>query len=127
MTKEVKEKELAEAPVAQTSVAPVKIKAEKPAKHIANGVFRPHVHTKCGAIWTVADHISATNHRPAEKQEVLDKCAELGYNLGNSKDEYARWKRYNGLTRSAKKIAAPDLAVETVVATATEMLDDLAP
>lgn len=122
MTKEVKEKVLAEVPS-----KPIKIKVEKPAKLTANGATRPYAHTKCGAIWEVADQISAMHQRPATKQEVLDQCAELGYNLGNSKDEFARWRRFNGLTRSAKKVAATAPAVETVAATATETPDNLAP
>ena len=108
MTKEVKEKLLAETPS-----KPVKIKVEKPAKLSANGALRPYAHTKCGAIWEVADQLSALHQRPATKQEVLDRCAELGYNLGNAKDEHARWRRFNGLTRSAKQAEAgvPALAL----------------
>lgn len=104
MTKEVKQKKEA------TAVAAKPTKVEKV---IANGVSRPHAHTKCGAIWAVADEISAKHQRPAMKQEVLDECTAKGYNLGNSKDEYSRWKRFNGLTRkAAQKVTetAPEAA-----------------
>ena len=93
------------------SDANTEIKAPKVEKVMQNGIARPHAHTKCGAIWAVADEISAKHQRPATKQEVLDECAANGYNLGNSKDEFSRWKRFNGLTRKvAETPPAADIA-----------------
>ena len=96
MTKETK---TAEVP----SKTEVPVKIIKIQKIIINGVARPHAGTKCAHVWEIADTISSEKQRPAEKQETLDACVAAGLKLGNATCEYARWKRFNGLTRKAKE------------------------
>ncbi len=63
-----------------------------------NGVRRPKPDTLCGKAWAVCDAISAQLGAPAPIAYVLEGSKSIGLNEGNVKAEYARWKKFNGVT-----------------------------
>lgn len=63
-----------------------------------NGVRRPKPETLCGKAWTVMDDVSKAAGRPAAISEVLPLTTEAQLNEGNVKAEYARWRKFNGVT-----------------------------
>lgn len=63
-----------------------------------NGVRKPSVGTLCRAAWDLFDAISATMGQTAPISYVLPVALEKGLNEANVKAEYARWKKYNGIT-----------------------------
>lgn len=63
-----------------------------------NGVRRPKPGTKCGDAWAVFDSISASNGAPASIAEALTQARSNGMNEGNVRAEYARWRKFHGIT-----------------------------
>lgn len=63
-----------------------------------NGVRRPKPETLCGKAWAVMDEVSKSAGRPAAISEVLPITTEAQLNEGNVKAEYARWRKFNGVT-----------------------------
>ena len=88
-------------------------KAEAAAKKEAermpesNGVRRPKPETLCGKAWQIFDDISAKNGSPASIGESLEIAKEQGLNEGNVRAEYARWRKFFGVSG---RIAAPSAA-----------------
>ena len=70
----------------------------------ANGVRRPKPETLCGQAWAVFDEVSAKNGAPASIKESLEIAKARGLNEGNVRVEYARWRKFFGITG---RIAAP--------------------
>lgn len=76
-----------------------------------NGVRRPKPEGLCGKAWAVFDEVSAKNGAPAAIKESLDVARTLGLNEGNVRAEYARWRKFHGITgRIASPKAEPAIA-----------------
>lgn len=73
-----------------------------------NGVRRPKPETLCGKAWAVFDQVSAKNGAPASIKESLEVARPLGYNEGNVKCEYARWRKFHSIVG---RIAPPVVEV----------------
>lgn len=63
-----------------------------------NGIRRPKPNTKCGRTWEIADEISKELGQPAPIAALLERANAEGLNEGNTKAEYARWRKFNGVT-----------------------------
>ena len=83
--------------------APAEIATPKPQKIVQNGVPRPFEGGLTGAVWDIADKMSAHLQRPPTKKEVFDECAKQGCKKGTTATQFSLWKRFNGLTRKAKE------------------------
>ncbi|QJI53372.1 transcriptional activator [Alteromonas phage vB_AcoS-R7M] len=98
-------------------------KAEKAAKREAdrmpeqNGIRRPKPETLCGKVWTIADEVSSELGQPAPVSLVLERGEAQGLNTGNIKAEYARWRKFNGVTG---RITAPKTPEEIAAEEAAE-------
>lgn len=103
--KEAKEAEKA-AKAQEKIEAAAAAKAAKQANKMpeANGVRRPKPETMCGQAWAVFDEVSAKNGAPASIKESLEIAKARGLNEGNVRVEYARWRKFFGITG---RIAAP--------------------
>lgn len=75
-----------------------------------NGVRRPKPDGLCGKAWAIFDNVSQTSGAPATIGASLIVAKEQGLNEGNVRAEYARWRKFHGITGRAPK-AAP--AAET--------------
>lgn len=66
-----------------------------------NGVKRPRPGGKCARVWEIADDLSKKLKRPAAVSEVLETAStdkQFAHNPANVKTEYARWRKFNGIT-----------------------------
>lgn len=70
----------------------------------SNGVRRPKPETLCGKAWAVFDEVSQKNGAPASIKESLEIAKARGLNEGNVRVEYARWRKFFGITG---RIASP--------------------
>lgn len=83
--------------------AKAKAKAEAEAKKVLakmpeqNGIRRPKPETLCGQVWQVCDSLSEKIGKPVSIKAVLEACPE-DFNVNNIRTEYARWKKFNGIT-----------------------------
>lgn len=64
----------------------------------SNGVRRPKPETLCGKAWAVFDEVSQKNGAPASIKESLGIAKARGLNEGNVRVEYARWRKFFGIT-----------------------------
>lgn len=69
-----------------------------------NGVRRPKPDTKCGQVWGIADKLSEKLGSPTPVAPVLEQAEAAGLNVSNAKAEYARWRKFHGITG---RITAP--------------------
>jgi hypothetical protein len=92
---------------ATTSKAKAKVAAPSPkAERIEqNGIVRPRAGGKCARVWDIADSISKRTRKPAELAAVLEQTDAEGLNAGNTRVEYQRWRKFNGLGSSRAKAA----------------------
>jgi hypothetical protein len=106
---EAKAKKLAEAQaVKDQREADKKAKADAKAAKVAerensrmpeqNGVRRPKADTLCGKAWGIADKLSASLGQPVPIANLLEATTAEGLNEGNVKAEYARWRKFHGVT-----------------------------
>lgn len=65
---------------------------------VQNEVRRPKAGTKCGQAWSVFDAISTELGSPAPVGPSLERTRALGLNDGNVRAEYARWRKFNGVS-----------------------------
>lgn len=63
-----------------------------------NGVRRPGPDGKCGQVWTLADSLSNQLGQAVPIANLLEAAKAAGMNESNTRTEYARWKKFNGLT-----------------------------
>lgn len=100
----------AEQAKAEKKAAKEKAKADKEAAKAANkmpeqnGVRRPKPGTKCGLAWAIFDELSAATGAPTAIGPSLAKAKEQNLNEANVRAEYARWRKFHGITG---RIAAP--------------------
>jgi hypothetical protein len=71
-----------------------------------NGVRRPGPEGKCGRVWAIADRLSAALGQPVPVADVLVEAEAEGLSASNTRCEYARWKKFNGLSGRITKPAA---------------------
>ena len=86
-------------------------KAAKEAQKMpeSNGVRRPKPETLCGKAWAIFDEVSQKNGAPASIKESLVVAKERGLNEGNVRVEYARWRKFFGITG---RVTAPGESTE---------------
>lgn len=65
---------------------------------IQNDIRRPKAETRCGQIWNIVDKISAQMGQPAPVKYVLAEGVENGFDENTIKTQYARWRKFNGVT-----------------------------
>ena len=63
-----------------------------------NGIRRPKPDTLCGRAWQIADDLSAKFGQPTPIKDLLEAAEAEGLNAGNVKAEYARWRKFYGIT-----------------------------
>lgn len=85
----------------------------------ANGVRRPKPETLCGQAWAIFDEISANTGAPAQIKAALEVAKTRNLNEGNVRVEYARWRKFFGISG---RLQAP--AAETLAATETAPAGD---
>lgn len=105
--KEQAKREAAEKKEADKQAALAKKEAEKKAAEEAklaqkmpeqNGVRRPKPETLCGKAWAIFDGVSAQHGRPATIGESMEIAKAQGLNEGNVRAEYARWRKFFGIS-----------------------------
>lgn len=79
----------------KTTETPVATKPQMPEQ---NGIRRPQPHTLCGQAWTVMDKLSAEKQGPVAINDLLIETNKAGLHPGNVKAEYARWRKFHGVT-----------------------------
>lgn len=89
-----------EAKRAEREAEKERIKAEREAARMPeqNGVRRPKPETLCGQAWEIFDTLSQQHGQPAAIGDALDISRERGLNDGNVRAEYARWRKFHGIT-----------------------------
>lgn len=95
-----------------------KVKAdEKKANQMPekNEVRRPRPESLCGQAWAFADKLSSELKQPVPIKQLLEATDAAGLNPGNVKAEYARWRKFNGVTG---RVSLPKPAVEEKAAEA---------
>lgn len=80
------------------------IKREKNRMPEQNGVRRPRAGTQCGRVWEIADEISKKTGGPAAIANIFEVSRAEGLNDGNVRAEYARWRKFNGVTGRIKAV-----------------------
>ena len=83
---------------APAAEAPVKVERVK-----QNGVTKPAAGSKTGAVWDIADKISAEKQRPALREEVMEAGKAAGLNNGTIATQYARWTEFHGVTKEQRQ------------------------
>lgn len=63
-----------------------------------NGVRRPGPDGLCGKVWGLADLMSTELKQPVPVANLLERGVAEGLNASNIRTEYARWKKFHGLT-----------------------------
>lgn len=63
-----------------------------------NGIRKPSVGTLCRAAWDLFDAVTAEMGQSAPISYVLPVALAKGLNEANVKAEYARWKKYHGIS-----------------------------
>jgi hypothetical protein len=120
--KKAAEKEQKEKDKADKAAAKEAKKAEAAAAKEANrmpesnGVRRPKPETLCGKAWAIFDEISAKNGSAASIGESLKVAEEQGLNVGNVRAEYARWRKFYGVSG---RVSDPTAAAPAPAATAS--------
>ena len=101
----------AEAKKAEREAAKAAKAAEREANRMPeqNGVRRPKPATLCGKAWEIFDDISRKNGAPASISEAMEIGKARGLNEANMRAEYARWRKFYGISGriSAPKAEAP--------------------
>lgn len=86
-----------------------------------NGVRRPKPEGLCGRAWAIFDDITAKTGSPATIAESLAIAVQDGQNPSNVRTEYARWRKFNGITgRLASPAKAEAVENESTETATTE-------
>ena len=70
-----------------------------------NGIVRPKAGTSCGKIWALADSLSQKIGAPVTIKALAEIAEAEGYNEATIKTQYARWRKYHGVT--GRLVSAP--------------------
>lgn len=63
-----------------------------------NGIRRPGLDGLCGKVWVLAGNLSASLGQAVPIANLLEAGVAQGLNPSNIRTEYARWKKFHGLT-----------------------------
>lgn len=63
-----------------------------------NGVRRPGPDGLCGQVWALADKLSTELKQAVPIANLLEAGTAAGLNASNIRTEYARWKKFHGLS-----------------------------
>ncbi len=91
-------KKAADAKAKEEAAAAAKAAKEANRMPEQNGVRRPKPDGLCGKVWTLADKLSQELGQPVPIANLLEASRRDGLNDGNVKAEYARWRKFNGIT-----------------------------
>lgn len=72
-----------------------------------NGVTRPSAGGRCRAVWDALDAYRAETNEVPTAAVVRSLAADEGWNPNNASIEFYQWRKYNGITGRAAKVAAP--------------------
>lgn len=72
-----------------------------------NGVTRPSAGGRCRAVWDALDAYQRETGELPTAQTVRELAADEGWNPNNASIEFYQWRKFNGITGRAKKVAAP--------------------
>lgn len=102
---------LREAKKAEREAEKARIIAEREANRmpLQNDVRRPKPETLCGQAWAIFDDVSQRNGSPATIGESLEISRSQGLNDSNVRAEYARWRKFHGITG---RLVAPAQAAQ---------------
>lgn len=108
-------KEAEKAAKAEAAKAAKAAKAEEAAKAREanrmpeqNGIRRPKPDTLCGKAWAIFDKVSAANGAPASITESMVDAKAQGLNEANVRAEYARWRKFHGISGRIEAPKAPE-------------------
>lgn len=74
-----------------------------------NGIRRPGPNGLCGQVWGLADTLSAQLGQAVPIANLIEAGVASGLNPSNIRTEYARWKKFHGLSG---RITLPEAASE---------------
>lgn len=100
--------------------------AQKASRVEQNGVKRPFSGTKCGAIWDLADSMSAAKGSPVSSAELLAEGDKLGMNRNNVSGEYSMWRKFHGISGRIINPANAGKAVEKLQSELAKAVEKLA-
>lgn len=81
---------------------------------VQNDVTRPKEASSCGKIWAIADQLSAKHKAPVTIKQLEEIALAEGFNPATIKTQYARWRKFHGVTGRVVTVEAKaDTAVET--------------
>lgn len=98
------EKEAKAAAAAEVKAAKEQAKADAKAAREANrqpeqnGIRRPGPEGMCGQVWGLADSLSQQLGQAVPIANLLEAGVAAGLNPSNIRTEYARWKKFHGLS-----------------------------
>jgi hypothetical protein len=75
-----------------------------------NGITRPKADSQTGKAWAIFDEISAKNKQPASIGEALPVASAAGINEATTRTQYARWRKFNGVSGRVEAPKAPEQA-----------------
>lgn len=75
------------------------VKEPKPERIKQNGVTRPSAGTQTGKVWEIADKISSTHNRPANRAEVTEAGKAAGINESTITTQFGQWRRFYGIKK----------------------------
>jgi membrane protein involved in colicin uptake len=81
-----------------------------------NGVRRPKPDTLCGKAWSIFDSVSQKGGAPASIGESLEVARAQGLNDSNVRAEYARWRKFHGISGRIEAPKPVEQAKESVPA-----------
>jgi len=73
-----------------------------------NDITRPKADSMTGKAWAIFDQISATNKAPASIGEALPQATAAGINEATTRTQYARWRKFNGVSGRVEAPKAPE-------------------
>jgi ATPase subunit of ABC transporter with duplicated ATPase domains len=78
--------------------AAAKAERKKSTQPEQNGIRRPKDGTLCGRAWAIFDQVSAKNGSPASIGESMAIAKAESLNEANVRAEYARWRKFHGIS-----------------------------
>lgn len=71
-----------------------------------NGIKRPSAGGRCRAVWDACDAFAEQTGDDPTAADVRNMAAEHGWNANNASIEFYQWRKFNGITGRAAKVAA---------------------
>ena len=109
--KDAKEKAKAELKAKREADKAAKL-AAKPAKAPKveqpkqNDVTRPKAGTACAKLWGIFDSLSAKGGAPTPIAAALEQARAEGINDSTTRTQYARWRKFNGVSGRIVAVSA---------------------